>query len=153
MPNAAEVDCWIFGDVLEHLKDPWRLLSDIRRILPIDGCVVACIPNAQHWSVQARLSFGDFRYEDSGIFDRTHIRWFTRSTMIEMFQRTGFAVVQGIGRIFEEPGREAFLPIIRMMANAANANPELAESDALPMQFVFRCVPEAGTLSASPRPT
>jgi SAM-dependent methyltransferase len=138
--NDLAADCWVFGDVLEHLNDPWLLLSRIRKSLPVRGCIVTCIPNAQHWSVQARLSFGDFRYEDSGLFDRTHIRWFTRRTILEMFQATGYAVEDGIGRIFDEPQRELFLPIIRMMAVAARADGDMAVNDSLPLQYVFRCV-------------
>jgi len=134
-------DCWIFGDVLEHLNDPWHLLARIRRSLTVGaGYVVACIPNAQHWSVQARLSFGDFRYEDSGLFDRTHIRWFTRRTIHEMFQGAGYAVEDGVGRVYEEPQRETFLPIIRMMAVAARADGDRAVADAQVFQYIFRCV-------------
>ncbi|HEY4144077.1 class I SAM-dependent methyltransferase [Pinirhizobacter sp.] len=131
-------DCWVFGDVLEHLHDPWKLLANIRAVLPPGGTVVACIPNAQHWSVQAKLSFGNFRYEDSGLFDRTHIRWFTRMTMIEMFQGAGFAVEDGMARIFDDPQRHVFLPIIKAMAAAAQADPEMAAQDALALQYVLR---------------
>ena len=45
-------DCWIFGDCLEHLRDPWRVLTRIRERIDGDGSLVTCIPNAQHWSVQ-----------------------------------------------------------------------------------------------------
>jgi SAM-dependent methyltransferase len=131
-------DCWVFGDVLEHLRDPWQVLAKIRSILPAGGSVVACIPNAQHWSVQARLSFGNFRYEDSGLFDRTHIRWFTRMTMLELFQGAGLTVDAGMARTFDEPQREQFLPAIRAMATAAGANPDMAVEDALPLQFILR---------------
>ena len=68
-------DIWVFGDTLEHLKDPWLLLQKIRQAISSKGCVVACIPNVQHWSVQARLSCGQFRYEESGLMDKTHLRW------------------------------------------------------------------------------
>lgn len=131
-------DCWVFGDVLEHLHDPWRVLRNIRTSMAPGGCVVACIPNAQHWSVQARLSVGDFRYQDSGLFDRTHIRWFTRVTMLEMFRDAGYTVEGGTARVFDEPQREAFLPIIRSMAAATGADPEGAVQDAIPLQYVFR---------------
>jgi SAM-dependent methyltransferase len=131
-------DCWVFGDVLEHLRDPWQVLAKIRSILPSGGSVVACIPNAQHWSIQARLSFGNFRYEDSGLFDRTHIRWFTRMTMLELFQGAGLTVDAGMARTFDEPQREQFLPAIRAMATAAGANPDMAVEDALPLQFILR---------------
>jgi SAM-dependent methyltransferase len=135
-----DADCWVFGDVLEHLHNPWALLKNIRASMNRGGTVVACIPNAQHWSVQARLSIGDFRYQDSGLFDRTHIRWFTRVTMLELFRDAGFAIDSGKARIFHEPQREAFLPVIRAMATAAGADANAAVEDAKPLQFVFRAV-------------
>ncbi len=94
--------CWIFGDVLEHLYDPWSVLRRIRESMPPQASVVACIPNAQHWSVQARLNCGAFRYEDKGLMDRTHIRWFTKTTIDELFHSCGFAIVDGRGRVLDE---------------------------------------------------
>jgi SAM-dependent methyltransferase len=138
--NAA-CDCWIFGDTLEHLRDPWLLLSRIRGVVPDSGCIVACIPNVQHWSVQARLSCGQFRYEESGLLDRTHLRWFTRTTIREMFEASGFRVVTGFPRTFEEPEREKVLPVIREMAKSMGFDPDKAVSDALPQQYVVRAVP------------
>jgi SAM-dependent methyltransferase len=135
-----EADCWVFGDVLEHLYDPWALLKKIRGSMDPGGCVVACIPNAQHWSIQARLSIGDFRYQDSGLLDRTHIRWFSRVTMLEMFRNAGFVVDAGKSRVFNEPQREAFLPVIRAMAAAAGADANLAVEDSKALQYVFRAV-------------
>lgn len=137
----ADADCWVFGDTLEHLRDPWAVLRSIRSVIPENGTVVACIPNAQHWSLQVKLSIGDFRYEPSGLLDRTHLRWFTRQTMIELFEGTGFAIEEGIPRTFEDPNREKFLPFIRGMAEATGADPEMAVTDALPLQYVLRAIP------------
>ncbi|HJV74348.1 MAG TPA: methyltransferase domain-containing protein [Noviherbaspirillum sp.] len=134
-------ECWIFGDALEHLKDPWALLAKIRQVIPESGSIVACIPNAQHWSIQARLSCGDFRYESSGLLDRTHLRWFTRATIIDMFEEARFEIVEGIPRIFDEPARENFLPAIRAMATSMGVDPDMAVDDALPLQYVIRAVP------------
>src|SRR5215470_13289467 len=100
---GLESDCWVFGDSLEHLRDPWALLHRVRAAMPADGHVIACIPNAQHWSVQARLSCGELRYEQAGLLDRTHLRWFTRITILEMFQQAGFKIVAGHSRVFNEP--------------------------------------------------
>ncbi|MET0333749.1 MAG: methyltransferase domain-containing protein, partial [Rhizobacter sp.] len=111
-------NCWVFGDVLEHLRDPWRLLARIRKVLPADGCVVVSLPNAQHWSVQAKLAIGDFRYTAGGLMDRTHLRWFTRVTLLELFKNAGFRIEAGGPRIFEEPARERALPAIRLMAES-----------------------------------
>jgi SAM-dependent methyltransferase len=141
MRGSLAGDCCVFGDSLEHLRDPWALLATIRRFIPTDGCIVACIPNVQHWSVQARLNCGEFRYEDSGLLDRTHLRWFTRRTMLDLFQQTGFRVVAGIPRIFSHPSRDQVLSGIKLMAQAIGADPELAAQEALPTQYVLRAIP------------
>jgi SAM-dependent methyltransferase len=141
--NDLQSDCWVFGDVLEHLRDPWLLLAKIRRAISNNGSVVACIPNAQHWSVQARLNSGAFRYETAGLLDRTHLRWFTRTTIIDMFQNAGFAIVQGTPRILHEPDREKVLPAIKMMASLTGADPERAALDAIPFQYVVRAIPSS----------
>jgi trans-aconitate methyltransferase len=135
-------NCWIFGDCLEHLRDPWEILRKIRARIDNDGSVVTCIPNAQHWTVQARLATGLFRYEDSGLLDRTHIRWFTRITMLEMFAETGWRVEAGVSRAFPPlPPQEAHIDAIRRLAAAAGADPQQAAQDATVFQYVFRVVP------------
>ena len=108
----ADRDCWVFGDCLEHLQDPWQVLSSIRKVIPRDGTVVACIPNAQHWSLVIKQALGAFFYEDSGLLDRTHLRWFSRLTMTQLFESQGFNITTLKPRIFDEPARETFLPSI-----------------------------------------
>jgi 2-polyprenyl-3-methyl-5-hydroxy-6-metoxy-1,4-benzoquinol methylase len=136
----SDRDCWVFGDVLEHLRDPWGLLARICAQLPPGGCVVVCVPNVQHWSVQAQLAVGDFRYQASGLMDRTHLRWFTRLTLLEMVQQAGLKMEAGMARIFDEPQRGLYLPAIRAMALARGVDPEQAVKDALPLQYVLRAV-------------
>ena len=136
----ADRDCWIFGDTLEHLRNPWGILQKIAAAIPRGGYVVACIPNAQHWSVQARLNIGDFRYEKSGLLDVTHLRWFTRQTIFELFQGAGFRIADGAPRAFEEPLREKYLPLIADMARASNADPAVAVNDAIALQYVIQAV-------------
>ena len=134
-------DCWIFGDCLEHLRDPWALLKRIRGPLASTACVIACIPNSQHWSVQARLNCGALWYEDQGLLDRTHLRWFTRLTIIELFRSTGYQIVEGLSRVFDEPDREKLLPAIRAMALATGTDPLVAEKDSLAVQYVVKAAP------------
>src|SRR6266498_2603410 len=105
------------------------------------GQVLACIPNAQHWSVQARLASGIFRYEDQGLLDRTHLRWFTRITIIELFQSAGFRILEMFPRIFDEPMKDRFLPGIISLATAAGGDREVALRDSLPLPYVLRAVP------------
>lgn len=137
----AHRDCWVFGDTLEHFKDPWAVLRKIRQVIPATGCIAACIPNAQHWSVIVRLATGDFRYEPSGLLDQTHLRWFTRKTLIELFQSQGFQVVAGVPRRFHEPNRDTFWPWLTQLAQLTGAKDEQMLQDMLPLQYVVRAVP------------
>jgi SAM-dependent methyltransferase len=135
-------DCWVFGDCLEHLRDPWRVLRRIRAGIDVQrGVLVACIPNAQHWSVQMRLATGLFRYEDSGLLDRTHVRWFTRVTMIEMFQQTGWRIEAGLARRIPQQPSGALLEGIRAIARAGGSDAAQAAEDALVFQYLFKVVP------------
>ena len=79
-------DLLVFGDVLEHLIDPWATLKLLRSKAADQSTCVACIPNVAHWSMIARLLAGQWTYEDAGLLDRTHLRFFTVETMIKMFQ-------------------------------------------------------------------
>ena len=135
-------DCWIFADVLEHLYDPWSVLSRIRASIDPDGSVLACIPNAQHWMVQSRLNSGAFRYEDAGLLDRTHIRWFTRLTVGELFESCGFHIVEGGGRVFDEPMREMALLGVQAFAEAIGTDANQAVQDAIPLQWLVRAMPK-----------
>jgi hypothetical protein len=141
MRTSLAGECWIFGDALEHLKDPWGVLGRVRRTLPANGSVVACIPNAQHWSVQVRLNNGAFRYEAEGLLDRTHLRWFTRITLIEMFLQAGFRIEAAHPRIFSHPATERVIASIRQMASDLGSDPDMAATDALPLQYVVRAIP------------
>jgi SAM-dependent methyltransferase len=134
-------DCWVFGDSLEHLRDPWALLKKLRRVIPDHGCVVACIPNAQHWSVQARLNSGQLFYEDSGLLDRSHLRWFTRITILQLLQDPGFVIEAGLRRILSDARQDEVVAGIRRMAEAIGMDPEIAVQDALVFQYVLRAVP------------
>ena len=140
--STADRDCWIFGDVIEHLKDPWDVLRKTRACIPADGAVVACIPNAQHWSLHVRLNIGALRYEAEGLMDKTHIRWFTKKTIHELFDQSGFKVTEVLPRIFDEPQRETFLPAIEHMAKLAGADTKSAVADSLPLQYVLRAYPK-----------
>ncbi len=85
-------DCIVFGDVLEHLADPVTVLRRCRSILAPGGMVVASIPNVAHVAVRAMLLEGRWDYSDLGIMDRTHLRFFARSTLVELFSSAGLAL-------------------------------------------------------------
>jgi hypothetical protein len=141
LPN----DCWIFGDVLEHLLDPWGVLARIRTHMTMNDCVLACIPNMQHWSVQANLLTGALFYQDSGLLDRTHLRWFTRNTIIDMFTKANFVIEKGIPRIFDNAPGTKVINAIRASAASLGIDPNAAMNDSLPTQYVVKAIPASLT--------
>lgn len=136
--QLANFDLWVFGDVLEHLYDPWQILKKVRTVLPGHGSIACCIPNVQHWSLQARLSIGDWRYAEKGLLDRTHIRFFTRQTILEMLVDAGFEITDLIPRYIEHPSADAFLDVIENLANVAGGDPRTARSEASVFQYIVR---------------
>ena len=87
-------DALIASEVLEHLKDPWSVLNVLHRLLKPGAIVVAGSPNVAHYSTIHMLLNGRWDLEDSGIMDRTHLRWFTPRSYAEMFRDCGFTVVK-----------------------------------------------------------
>jgi len=85
-------DTIIFADVLEHLINPWEVLKNVREKLAIDGEIVASIPNVRHWSVVKNLLEGNWQYENAGILDRTHLRFFTRTECVRLFETSGYEI-------------------------------------------------------------
>jgi hypothetical protein len=137
--GLSDAQCWVFADALEHLYDPWQLLSRIKASASSGVEVVACIPNAQHWGLQSCLNSGNFFYQNSGLLDRTHIRWLTRLTILDLFQSGGFEVVQMIARIVSQPSVE-MTAAIRQMALAGGGDPDIAVQDAIPFQYVIKAI-------------
>lgn len=94
-------DTIIMADVLEHLTDPWQVLTDIRKKLATGGEIVASIPNVRYWSVVKSLLEGRWQYEDAGILDRTHLRFFTKHDAVMLFETAGYMVNRGEAINFE----------------------------------------------------
>ena len=95
-------DCVICGDVLEHLREPARFLYQVRRWLKPDACVVASVPNVRHHSVVSALLEGNWSYEPAGLLDETHLRFFTRRDIVDLFECAGFHVAEF--RVVPGPG-------------------------------------------------
>lgn len=138
--ELPETDVVIFADVLEHFVDPWSCLERIRRFMRPGSRIVASIPNLQHWSIQYRLLKGDFRYADTGLLDRTHLRFFTRQTMLEMFGNTGYRVTGIVPRIFAFPQQDDFLKIIAQTAQLYGLPSESCVADAAVFQYVITAI-------------
>lgn len=87
-------DCIIFADVLEHLYNPWDVMERLRTFLKYDGIILASLPNVQHWTVLLGLLRGEWKYKKTGILDNTHIRFFTRKSIQEMFLSCGYDITE-----------------------------------------------------------
>jgi SAM-dependent methyltransferase len=93
--DQGSVDAFVFGDVLEHLRDPQRLLTLVRAYLAPGGVIVCSIPNVRHWSVVGPLLVEDrFTYTQAGLLDRTHVHLFTLDEIDHMLRAAGYAVTQ-----------------------------------------------------------
>ncbi|RMD49523.1 MAG: class I SAM-dependent methyltransferase, partial [Ignavibacteria bacterium] len=87
---ANKFDLIMFADVLEHLIDPEYVLKELKNKLKPGGEIIASIPNIRHWSIFRQLLEGNWNYAEHGLLDKTHLRFFTRKTMISLFENAGY---------------------------------------------------------------
>ncbi len=107
MFGPASYDVVVFGDVLEHLTEPQRVLQSSLPLLKPGGAIVASIPNVAHGAVRLQLLQGRFDYTSTGLLDETHVRFFTRETVLAMIEAAGLAVVD----VREESLRTVFYDV------------------------------------------
>jgi 2-polyprenyl-3-methyl-5-hydroxy-6-metoxy-1,4-benzoquinol methylase len=105
--GEARFDVILCADVLEHLLDPVRALAAVRAFLAPDGSVVASLPNVGHVAVIAELLEGRFPYGPLGLLDETHLRFFTRHSIYDCFERSGF-LISHLERLPLEPEATEF---------------------------------------------
>ena len=94
-------DCVICNDVLEHLVDPWQALNRFSLILKPGGYIVASVPNIRYFKVIKKLLLKkERRYVNKGLLDKTHLRFFTKSTIALMFEYCQYHVlkIEGINK-------------------------------------------------------
>lgn len=88
-------DIILLPDVLEHLVEPKLVLKKIKKYLKTDGEIIVSMPNIRHYSALNKILFkGDFRYEESGIFDYTHLRFYCRKNIKELLETSGYNVIK-----------------------------------------------------------
>jgi SAM-dependent methyltransferase len=135
-------DAIVFGDVLEHLRDPWRALDDARALLSPQGFAVISIPNVAHGNVRLALLRGAFDYSKYGVLDNGHLRFFTLRSVRELCLRAGFRI-EAIERT-KVPLFEAaeVVPHVDPSEFSAEVIDEIrSDSEHDTLQFVFRAVP------------
>jgi 2-polyprenyl-3-methyl-5-hydroxy-6-metoxy-1,4-benzoquinol methylase len=89
---GAGYDVVIAGDVLEHVRHPDLILRQIRELLAPGGLALVSIPNFSHWYPRVRVMSGRFDYDDQGILDRGHVRFFTRRSFTRLVRSAGLEV-------------------------------------------------------------
>ena len=141
----GSVDCLIYGDVLEHLRDPWNVLAHHAAWLSPGGVVLICMPNAEHWSFAERLLRGTWDYEEQGLFDSTHLRWFTADTVRFMLRRSSLTPVDVIPRIFDRAAAESFVDAMSPALRHLGINRDAYLQRAAPIQHVWRATRQPST--------
>jgi 2-polyprenyl-3-methyl-5-hydroxy-6-metoxy-1,4-benzoquinol methylase len=113
IPTSWEpFDVVCFNDVLEHISDPWTVLTQTLDYLTPNGQILASIPNVRYINVVLDLVFrGEWHYEDNGVLDRTHLRFFTRKSILEMFSAAGLRVDELVATHLDESRR----PVARVL--------------------------------------
>ncbi len=89
---SASFDCIVLADVLEHTVDPSAILCAVRPLLRSKGLLVCSIPNMRHYTAILQLLRKGWEYADYGLFDRTHLRFFSRRSMERLLQESGFSI-------------------------------------------------------------
>lgn len=93
MAEHGPFDLVLCFDVLEHLVDPWKVVERLHHALPDNGCILASIPNVQNYRVVLRSFLGTWHYRESGLFDRTHLRFFSRRSAQALMTGSGLELV------------------------------------------------------------
>jgi ubiquinone/menaquinone biosynthesis C-methylase UbiE len=135
-----QFDCIIYGDVLEHLKDPWSLLALQAKLLTDGGIVLICMPNVEHWSFAARLLGGGWQYDPSGLFDQTHLRWFTSQTTHRAIAEAGLQPLDVSARVFDADACTNFVQNIAPALTALKVDINDYYRRASPLQHVWRAL-------------
>ena len=143
--DPAEFDYIVFADVLEHLIDPQAALRRYLPFLTANGRVVISVPNMRFYTVLLRLLVDRWSYTDSGVRDRTHLRIFTRHSLLVLIADVGLTVEQFHRnyRLIEDQSRIGRLGVLATRVVRATLAPWLF-SDLLAFQYLVSARREQG---------
>ena len=134
-------DVITFGDVLEHLNDPSKILKALYPFLVDDGYILASIPNIAHISVALELLEGKFEYRSLGLLDDTHIRFFTKKSILSLFRKAGYEIVFW-DRVIVRPEDTEFQTALESYPYSLLSFFE-AGNECLTYQFIVKAIPYA----------
>jgi 2-polyprenyl-3-methyl-5-hydroxy-6-metoxy-1,4-benzoquinol methylase/predicted nucleic acid-binding Zn-ribbon protein len=145
--DGERFDVVLFQDVLEHLKDPGALLRQARGYIEPGGYVVASIPNIAHAAVALDLMSGRFAYRPWGLLDDTHLRFFSRASIYELFESRGY-LIDELSRIDIAPRSTEFQTKLDSFPPAV-VQFALTQEEATTYQFIVKAYPtlEPGVLA------
>ena len=99
-------DLILLADVLEHLFEPKSVLETLKKYLKEDGKIIISMPNIRYYSALYKIVFkGDFKYEESGIFDYTHVRFYCRKNIQALLETAGYKVLKQESSIINYQGK------------------------------------------------
>jgi 2-polyprenyl-3-methyl-5-hydroxy-6-metoxy-1,4-benzoquinol methylase len=133
---GEEFDVVLLADVLEHLKEPADVLRRVRPFVAENGVVVASIPNIAHASVRLALLGGEFRYREWGLLDDTHLRFFTRASIQDLFEETGYVITHWLRQRLDVGETEIQVPQVPEAVRKWLAS----DPEATTYQFVLRAL-------------
>jgi SAM-dependent methyltransferase len=106
--SLGRFDCIVAADVLEHLVDPWYVVRQLADVLDPDGFVVLSLPNVRYWETLWQVGVrGRWPRRDVGLFDRTHLRWFTLDDCRELLGQAGLMTihVESLNHVLPKAGK------------------------------------------------
>ncbi len=136
--GGQRFDVVVFGDVLEHLRDPLAVLRQAPGLLRPGGSVVLSIPNVAHAAVRLSLLNGDFTYRELGLLDETHLRFFTRASVMQLLEQAGLVAVD-VRRTVLGPF-DSEIPLRAEDVPGPVLDHVMADPEAITYQFVLEAV-------------
>ena len=141
-------DVVICADILEHLKNPERTLQQLHQAIPVNGKLIVSIPNFGHWYPRVRSTLGRFDYDQKGILDFTHLRFFTKRSFEQMALRTGYDVVllnctsTPLRQLWSGKGK--FRSIVVSILSTLDRNIIKMRPQLFAYQFIYQLTPQRG---------
>jgi len=139
--SEGTFDHIIFGDVLEHLTDPWSVLKKVAPLLRPGGSVIACIPNIGHISVIAGLLSGQFRYASQGLLDKTHLRFFTQQGIVDLFRESGYEITHLIALLSTNDYYESLIAALERIREEWKLGSRDFPQSVRSFQYILRASP------------
>jgi len=132
------IDCIVYGAILQNVAEPFEMLRRHARLLSPNGVMLICVPNVEHWSFAARLLQGTWDYDQSGLLDRSHLRWFSLGGMRKSLLEIGLTLCDVHPRVFDQDQAAQFATAVKPALEALGIDPDAYQARATPLQYVWR---------------